>query len=109
MVDDAGREPNGTQTVVVPWEWVGEPGDETSSPIFGRMELPRVFRGLGSGRHRELGLPAPGESTSYRLDVSRAGVGRLTYRFRGRETSQLVQLVKGINVIWLVREHEPTA
>ncbi len=53
----AKSKPASWQTVIVPWEWVGEPGEEWSCPIFGRMELPRSLGALGS-RRRELGLPA---------------------------------------------------
>ncbi|MGN6695932.1 MAG: hypothetical protein ACTHN0_17275 [Aquihabitans sp.] len=101
MAKATSHRPDGVQTVHVPWEWGGEPGEETSGPIFARMELPRVGGALPTSRR--LGLPAPDGVTYYRFDVPRACVGRLTYRYQRHEVTQLVHLVKGFNVVELRR------
>lgn len=103
-----GYRPAFVQTVIVPWEWCGDPGDERSSPIFGRMELPPAL-GLGPHRSRELGLPAPyGDVKYHQFFVWRPTVGRLTYRFQDGRASQAVRLVRGFNVVQLERADEPT-
>lgn len=108
MADATEYGPDGEQTVFVPWEWAGPPGDEVSGPIFGHMELPRTHGGFGPRLTRRLRLPAPGEVANYRLDVPRACIGRLTYQLEGHEVTQLVHLVKGFNVVQLRRGDEPT-